>query len=179
MGPSCSWELEPICLLSAVVGRERPPVDPPKLICLDVPCTYDDLRQVFSKDRAQSLPPHRPYDCAIDLLPNAPLLGSWLYQVSQPEQEALWEYISTSLATGLIRPSKTAAGSGFFFIEKKDKSLRPCVDYRDLNDITIKNNTLTISDHFTKLNLRSAYHLVRICKGDEWKTAFKTDISNI
>ncbi|KAG1967775.1 retrotransposable element [Pimephales promelas] len=112
----------------------------------NVPAEYLDLKEVFSKSRAASLPPHRPYDCAIDLLP---------------------------------------AGAGFFFVGKKDGSLRPCIDYRGLNNITVKNTyplplmssafeRLQGASIFTKLDLRNAYHLVRIREGDEWKTAFNT-----
>lgn len=95
------------------------------------------------------------------------------------------KYISESLAAGIIRPSSSPAGAGFFFVEKKDKSLRPCIDYRELNSITVKNRyplplmstafeLLQDSRFFTKLDLRNAYHLVRIRQGDEWKTAFNT-----
>lgn len=94
----------------------------------------------MSRTYGQGIAPHRPYDCAIDLLPNVPLPSSRLYRVSQTEQEALRECISNSLAAGLNRPSESPVGTGFFFIEKKDKSLRPCVDYRGLKDINIKNN---------------------------------------
>ena len=94
-------------------------------------------------------------------------------------------YITDSLAAGIIRPSSSPAGAGFFFVEKKDKSLRPCIDYRGLNDITIKNRyplplissafeLLQDATIFTKLDLRNAYHLVRIREGDDWKTAFNT-----
>ena len=48
-------------------------------------------------------------------------------------------YIEDSLATGFIRPSSSPAGASFFFVEKKDKTLRPRIDYRGLNDITVKN----------------------------------------
>ncbi len=65
-----------------------------------VPREYHDLGEVFSKDRALSLPPHRPYDCAIDLVPGAPLPSSRLYNLSRPEREAMEEYISNSLAAG-------------------------------------------------------------------------------
>lgn len=72
---------------------------------------------------------------------------------------------------------------GFFFVSKKDQSLRPCIDYRGLNNITIMNKyplPLISSDFellqgakmFTKLDLRNTYQLVRIWEGDEWKTAF-------
>ncbi len=151
----------------------------------DVPEAYHDLRAVFSKSRASSLPPHRPYDCAIDLLPGTSPPKGRLYSLSRPEREAMERYIHDSLVAGIIRPSSSPAGAGFFFVEKKDGSLRPCIDYRGLNDITVKNRyplplmssafeLLQGATIFTKLDLRSAYHLVRIREGDEWKTAFNT-----
>ncbi len=157
--------------------------DPPDLT--GVPAEYYDLRAVFSKSRATSLPPHRPYDCAIDLLPGTSPPKGRLYSLSGPEREAMDRYIRESLQTGLIRHSSSPAGAGFFFVQKKDGSLRPCIDYRGLNDITIKNRyplplmssafeLLQGAQVFTKLDLRNAYHLVRIREGDEWKTAFNT-----
>ena len=147
------------------------------------------LDPVFSKQRGLSLPPHRPYDCAIDLLPGSPYPGSRLYNLSRTEQVTMEEYIQDSLAAGLIRPSSSPLGAGFFFVGKKDGSLRPCIDYRGLNNITVKNkyplpliSSAFIPLHgasiFTKLDLRNAYHLVRIRKGDEWKTAFKTPLGH-
>lgn len=94
----------------------------------NIPREYHDLRHVLSKDRAQSLPPHRPYDCAIDQLPGAPLPTKKLCNISLPEQEVMEKYLSESLAAGLIRPSSSPVGAGFFFVEKKDKTLRPCTD---------------------------------------------------
>lgn len=87
---------------------------------------------------ALSLPPHRPYDCAIDLLPGAPLPTSRLYNLSRPEREAIEKYINDSLAAGLIGPSSSHVGAGFFFVSKKDKTLRPCFDFCGLNNITVK-----------------------------------------
>ena len=150
-----------------------------------VPPEYHDFRDVFSKVKATSLPPHRPYDCAIDLLPGSSPPRGRLYSLSAPEREAMEAYINDSLAAGIIRPSSSPAGAGFFFVEKKDKTLRPCIDYRGLNEITVKNRyplpliasafeLLEGATVFTKLDLRNAYHLVRIREGDEWKTAFNT-----
>ena len=98
-------------------------------------------------------------------------------------------YIRDSLAAGLIRPSSAPVGAGSFFIAKKDKTLHPCIDYRGLNDITIRNKySLPLMDSafvslrgatvFTKFDLRNAYHLVRIRKGDEWKTGFTTPLGH-
>jgi len=95
------------------------------------------------------------------------------------------DYIEDSLAAGLFRQSSSPAGAGFFFVEKKDKSLWPCIDYSPLNNITVKNryplllfsfdfDILKGAKVFTKLDLRNAYHLIRIREGDEWKTAFNT-----
>uniref|UniRef100_A0A8C2WB23 Gypsy retrotransposon integrase-like protein 1 n=1 Tax=Cyclopterus lumpus TaxID=8103 RepID=A0A8C2WB23_CYCLU len=172
------------CLQAAPSPLPRPIPNVPPPDVSSIPPEYHDLGEVFSKTRAQSLPPHRPYDCAIDLRPGASLPSSRLYSLSIPEKASMDEYISESVAAGLIRPSSSPVAAGFFFL-KKDGGLRPCIDYRQLNDITVKNkyplplmsSTLepfTQATIFTKLDLRSAYHLVRIRKGDEWKTAFKT-----
>lgn len=177
------------CFQSAITPENSsvPPSSPPDLS--SVPKDYHDLAEVFSKQKALSLPPHRPYDCAIDLLPGAPLPSSRLYKLSRPERETMELYIKDSLATGLIRPSSSPVAAGFFFVDKKDKTLRPCIDYRGLNDITIKNKyPLPLIDSafeplhkatiFSKLDLRNAYHLVRIRQGDEWKTAFNTPLGH-
>ncbi len=151
----------------------------------NVPAEYLDLKVVFSKSRAASLPPHRPYDCAIELLSGMSPPKGRLYSLFTPESEAMEKYISDSLAAKIIRPSSSPAGAGFFFVEKKDGSLRPCIDYRGLNSITVKNTyslplmssafeSLQGASFFTKLDLRNAYYLVRIREGDEWKTAFNT-----
>ena len=128
------------CLHSAVPPTVTRAPDPLKPIDLtSVPPEYHNVKEVFSKDHALSLPPHRPYDCAIDLLPGTPFPSSKLYNLSRPEKEAMDSYISDSLAAGLIRPSSSPMGAGFFFVDKKDKTLRPCIDYRGLNGITVKN----------------------------------------
>ncbi len=93
--------------------------------------------------------------------------------------------IQESITAGLICHSSSPAGTGFFFVKKKDGSLPPCIDYSGLNDITVKNRyplplmssafeLLQGARVFTKLDHRNAYHLVRIREGDEWKIAFNT-----
>ncbi|KAK3555415.1 hypothetical protein QTP86_016136 [Hemibagrus guttatus] len=94
-------------------------------------------------------------------------------------------YIEEAPAAGLIHPSTSPAGAGFFFVGKKGGGLRPCVDYRGLSKITIRNHyplplmatafeLMQGVSIFIKLDLCNAYHLVRIRQGDEWKTAFNT-----
>uniref|UniRef100_A0A8K9UIS2 Gypsy retrotransposon integrase-like protein 1 n=1 Tax=Oncorhynchus mykiss TaxID=8022 RepID=A0A8K9UIS2_ONCMY len=198
--PSINWSSNSIlswnvschvkCLMSAI-----PPVssvsssqeEPGDLT--GVPEEYHDLRTVFSRSRATSLPPHRSYDCSIDLLPGTTPPRGRLYSLSAPERKALEDYLSVALDAGTIVPSSSPAGAGFFFVKKKDGSLRPCIDYRGLNDITVKNRyplplmssafeILQGARFFTKLDLRNAYHLVRIREGDEWKTAFNTPLGH-
>eukprot|EP00064_Thunnus_orientalis_P023788 superscaffoldBa00009371_g24048 len=114
--------------------REREMKRAPK-----VPQCYHDLKEVFNKSRATSLPPHREYENAIDLLPGTSLPKGRLYSLSAPDREAIDKYISASLAAGITRPSSSPAWAGFFFVDKKDKSLRPCIGYRGLNEVNIKN----------------------------------------
>ncbi|XP_059827473.1 heat shock factor protein 5-like [Hypanus sabinus] len=154
-----------------------------------VPAEYHNLGKVFSKQRALSLPPHCPYNCAIDLLLGAPLPTSRLYNQSGPEREAMETYLNDSLVVGIIQPSSSPVGAGFFFVGKKDSSLRPCIGYCGPNSITIMNKyplplinstfkPLHGATIFSKLDLRSAHHLVRIREGDEWKTAFNTPLGH-
>ena len=164
----------------------RPPRQPaPPRTPSSVLSQYHDLGEVFSKSRATSLPPHRAYNCAIDLLTGISPPRGHLFSLSAPERLAMERYIGESLAAGLIRPSASPAGAGFFFVDKKDGTLRPCIDYRGLNTITVKNrysiplispafSMLQKACFFTKLDLWNAYHLVRIKEGDEWKTKFNT-----
>ena len=102
--------------------------------------------------------------------------------------ESMENYIGESIAAGIIRPSSSPVGAGFFFVSKKDHSLRPCIDYRGLI-IMLKNkyplpliSSAFVPLHgavvFSKLDLRNAYHLVRIREGDEWKTAFNTPLGH-
>ncbi len=150
-----------------------------------LPSQYADLLEAFSKVKATELPPHRSSDCSIELIPGSTPPKGRIFPLSQPEAEAMKKYIEEELAKGFIRPSTSPASAGFFFVKKKDGSLRPCINYRGLNDITIKFRyplplvpaaleQLRQAKYFTKLDLRSAYNLIRIREGDEWKTAFST-----
>ncbi|KAK3527044.1 hypothetical protein QTP86_008658 [Hemibagrus guttatus] len=150
-----------------------------------LPQPYADFYRVFSEERASRLPEHQDWDCAIDLLPNTSLPTGRIYPLSLPESKAMEDYIEGALAAGHIQPSTSPAAAGFFFVEKKDGGLRSCIDYRGLNAITLRYpyplplvptalEQLRGARVFIKLDLRSAYNLVRIREGDEWKTAFHT-----
>ncbi len=193
--PRISWSTQEIlqwskscqrhCLMSSQPSihpqeKELKPCD-----LSELPAEYQDLSEAFSKAKASKLPPHRPSDCAIDLIPGSTPPRGRVFPLSQPESETMRKYIEEELAKGFIVPSKSPASAGFFFVKKRDGGLRPCIDYRALNDISIKFRyplplvpaaleQLRSAKYFTKLDLRSAYNLVRIREGDEWKTAFST-----
>lgn len=133
----------------------------------------DDLRVVFSKKLTLSLP--QP---ALRLAAGTPLPSSRLYQLSRPEHEAMDTYISESLASALIMPLSSPVGAAFLFVRKKDGTFRPCIDYLDLNDITVHNKypvpllnaafaPLQRTEVFTKLDLCNFYNLVLFHNADE------------
>lgn len=151
-----------------------------------LPDVYADFAPLFQDREPGVLPPHRPYDHAIPLEPDAPIPFGPLYTLSQKELEELRGYIDENLKKGFIRRSESPAGAPVLFVPKKDsKKLRLCVDYRSLNKVTVKNRCplplisetlerLGTAKIFTKLDLKGAYNLVRVAPGDEWKTAFRT-----
>ena len=108
-----------------------------------------------------------------------------IYSLGPVELETLKAYIKTHLKTGFIWPSKSLADVPILFDKKVDGSLCLCVDYRGLNNLTIKNryplpligkslDQLGRAKRFTQLDLTSAYHRMRIKEGNKWKTAFRT-----
>jgi hypothetical protein len=151
-----------------------------------LPKRYHKYLKVFLPETAKELPEHREWDHAIDLIDGAKPPWGPIYSLSAAELKVLREYIDQMISEGKIRPSKSPAGAPILFVEKKDgRGLRLCVDYRGLNRVTIMNRyPLPLMDElrdrvqgakiFSKIDLKSAYNLLRIKKGDEWKTAFRT-----
>src|SRR5436190_5393137 len=152
-----------------------------------VPAYLHDFQDVFEKKDFDELPPSRPWDHAIELLPGVePRLDCKIYPLSRDEQAQLDAFVEENLRTGRIRPSKSPMASPFFFVKKKDGALRPIQDYRKLNDMTIKNryplplisdliDALQNAKYFTKLDVRWGYNNIRIKEGDEFKAAFRTN----
>jgi len=149
-----------------------------------IPEEYHEYTDVFSKSKTETLAPHCPYDLQIDLEKDShPSVGT-IYSLSKFEQETLKEFIDENLTNGFIHSTSSPHRAPVLFVKKKDGSLWLCVDFCGLNRITKKDRypLPLISDllespckaHiYTKINLQHAYHLVRIAKGDEWKTAFR------
>jgi transposase InsO family protein len=142
-------------------------------------------RDFFDTARAVHPPYRQGIDHAIELRPGTEPPFMRTYNLSPAELKALDEYLKEALASGWIRESKSPAGAPILFAPKKNGELRLCVDYRGLNAITIKNryplplisellDRLHGSTVFSKIDLKAAYHRIRIREGDEWKTAFRT-----
>ena len=109
-----------------------------------------------------------------------------VYPLNVKEQEKLDKFLEEHLKSGWIRPSKSPCAAPFFFVKKKNGSLRPVQDYWWLNKATIKKkyplpliqeliDKVQEAKYFTKLNIRWRYNNVRIREGDEWKAAFQTN----
>ncbi|SPC64280.1 related to pol protein [Ustilago sp. UG-2017b] len=153
----------------------------------DIPKPYQHLRDVFDEVEADKLPHHTEHDLHLELVEGSKPPQGPLYLKGPKEMSELRKYLEENLEKGFIRPSKSPARSPVLFVPKKDGGLRLCVDYRGLNEITVKNRAplplieeqlflLMKARIYTKLDLRAAYNLIRIAKGDEWKTAFGTQL---
>jgi hypothetical protein len=150
-----------------------------------IPAAYEGYANVFDKKAADQLPPHRPFDHEIPLLEGKHPSAGPLYSLAPNERQVLKDYIDSNLEKGFIRYSSSSCSAPVLFVKKKDGSLRLCVDYRNLNSITVKNkyplplindllDRLSHAKVFSKIDLRGAYNLLRIKEGEEWKTAFRT-----
>src|SRR5882762_2625486 len=115
-------------------------MDAPKRDKLDlVPKEYQSFAKVFDEPSSRRFPKTHPWDHAIDLKPDAKPYAGKAYSLDNHQKEALRTFISENLAKGYIRPSTSPWAAPFFFVDKKDGKLRPCQDYRRLNEQTILN----------------------------------------
>jgi hypothetical protein len=131
------------------------------------------------------MPAERKVEFAIELIPGTAPISKRAYRVSRPELVELKKQIYELLEKGYIRPSTSPWAAPVLFVEKKDGTKRMCIDYRALNEVTIKNkyplprieglfNQLRGASVFSKIDLRSGYHQLRIRPSDIPKTIFIT-----
>ncbi|KAI2647957.1 Transposon Tf2-9 polyprotein [Labeo rohita] len=151
------------CLVTSSATKTTPKVLPVQSTSVEspettssvtIPSEYASYADIFSKEQATHLPLHRQWDCSIDLLPGARLPQGKVYPLSIPKREAMENYINETLKQGFIRPSTSPAASIPAALEE-----------------------LREAHVFTKLDLCSAYNLIRIREGD-WKTAFITPLGH-
>ncbi|KAL0551615.1 hypothetical protein IC582_010704 [Cucumis melo] len=143
-----------------------------------------DYPDVFSEE-LPGLPPHREIEFAIELEPGTIPISRAPYRMAPAELKELKVQLQELLDKGFIRPSVSPFGAVVLFVKKKDGSMRLCIDYRELNKVTVKNryplpkiddlfDQLQGATVFSKIDLRSGYHQLRIKDGDVPKTAFRS-----
>jgi hypothetical protein len=148
---------------------------------IPVVCDYPD---VFL-DELPGMPPDRDIEFAIELQPGTAPISKRPYRMPPAELAELKKQLQELLDKGFIRPSTSPWGCPALFVKKKDESLRMCVDYRPLNAVTIKNkyplpridvlfDQLVGAKVFSKIDLRSGYHQIKIRASDIPKTASST-----
>ncbi|GJX58019.1 retrotransposon protein, putative, ty3-gypsy subclass [Tanacetum coccineum] len=136
-------------------------------------------------DELPGLPPAREIEFGIELIPGAEPISKAPYRMTPVELKELKEQLQEMLENGFIRPSVSPWGAPVLFVKKKDGSMRLCIDYRELNRITIRNryplpriddlfDQLQGAKYFSKIDLRSGYHQLRVREQDISKTAFRT-----
>ncbi|GJV55070.1 putative reverse transcriptase domain-containing protein, partial [Tanacetum coccineum] len=149
----------------------------------DVPIVRD-FSEVFTED-LPGLPPARPVEFYIDFILGAPPVARAPYRLAPSEMKELSEQLQELFDKGFIKPSSSPWGAPVLFVKNKDGSFRMCIDYRELNKLTVKNRypLLRIDDLFdqlqgssiySKIDLRSSYHQLRVREQDIPKMAFRT-----
>ncbi|GJW07694.1 putative reverse transcriptase domain-containing protein [Tanacetum coccineum] len=167
--------------LGAAKALMNAKVDEPKLSDISV---VRDFIDVFPED-LEGLPPQRQVEFRIDLVPGATPVAKSPYRLASSEMQELFGQLQELQDKGFIRPSHSPWGAPVLFVKNKDGSFRMCIDYRELNKLTVKNRypLLRINDLFdqlqgsrylSKIDLRSGYHQLRVHKDDIPKTTFRT-----
>jgi len=154
-----------------------------------LPDLYKGWEDYFSQTASDQLPPRRSYDHKIILEEGAQLTHGPLYSQSTNELLAIKKYLLENLDKGFIEPSQAPFSSPILFVKKHNGSLRFCIDFRKLNQITRKDRyPLPLIDEtlarlnravvFTKLDIRQAFHRIRMHSESEELTTFRTRYGN-
>ncbi|KAL2224565.1 UNVERIFIED_CONTAM: Retrovirus-related Pol polyprotein from transposon opus [Sesamum indicum] len=188
-------QVVPVCVISAMEARRlmlegceaylAHVVDTEKVnpTLEEIPVVRD-FPEVFPDD-LPGLPPHREVDFTIETLPGVAPISIAPYRMAPVELHELKKQIEELLGKGFIRPSTSPWGAPMLFVKKKDGSMRLCIDYRQLNRVTVKNkyqlsriddllDQLKGATIFSKIDLRSGYWQLRIAENDIPWTAFCT-----
>jgi hypothetical protein len=143
-----------------------------------------DFPDVFPEE-LPGMPPYREVEFVIDILPRTAPISKRLYMMSLEQLKELKKQLTALQETGYIRLHSSPCRAPVLFVQKKDGSQGMCADYRTLNDVTVKNKYLLpcVEDLFgqrrgarifSKIDLRSGYHQMKIRPSDIPKTDFST-----
>lgn len=149
----------------------------------DIPVVRD-YPDVFPEE-LPGIPPERDVEFGIDVIPGTAPISKAPFRMAPSEMQELKTQLQELVEKGFIRPSVSPWGAPVLFVKKKDGSMRLCIDYRELNKVTIKNkyplpriedlfDQLKGAGVFSKIDLRSGYHQIPVKKDDIQKTAFRT-----
>ncbi|GJX25621.1 retrotransposon-related protein [Tanacetum coccineum] len=156
---------------------------PTNPLCPQITELLESYKEVFAVPN--SLPPKRIQDHRIPLLPNTPPINIRPYKHPPSQKDAMEAMVKELMESGVIRDSQSPYSSPIVMIKKKDGTWRMCVNYRQLNKYTVKDkfpipvveellDELSGAQFFSKLDLRSSYHQIRMHEEDIGKTAFRT-----
>ncbi|KAL5552832.1 hypothetical protein UlMin_040233 [Ulmus minor] len=156
----------------------------PTAMSLEDVLVINEFIEVFPED-LPGIPPDREITFEIELLPGTAPISKAPYRMAPAELKELQTQLQELLDKGFIRPSHSPWGAPVLFVKKKDGTLRMCIDYRELNKMTIKNkyplpriddlfDQLKGAAIFSKIDLRSGYHQLKIKESDIPKSAFRT-----
>ena len=176
----CQGQLASWLASLTLEDEERPDLDLPRVV-------YEYV-DVFP-DKLPGLPPQRVVDFGIELHLGTSPISMTPHRMAPVELQELRVQLQELLDKGFIRPSTSPWGIPVLFAKKKDKTLRLCIDYRQLNRVTIKNryplpridvlfDQLRVARVYSKIKLRAGYHQLRVRDTDIPKTTFRTRYGN-